>query len=60
MHSSSGNGPLTPEMIVGDGLRFLFGELHKNIADMYKINLWPPITIVDKFLYMLLLNFTRE
>ena len=28
IRSTSGNGPITPKMIVGDGLRFLGGELH--------------------------------
>ena len=50
MRSSSGNGPITAEMIVGAGLRFLGGELHKSIADMYKINVRSVIRIVDKFL----------
>ena len=50
MRSSSGNDSITPEMIVGAGLRFLGGELHKSIADMYKINIRSVIRIVDKFL----------
>ena len=50
MRSSSGNGPITPEMIVGAGLRFLGGELHKSIADVYRINVRSSNTIVDKFL----------
>ena len=52
MRSFSGNGPIsTPEMIVGAGLRYLCGELHKSIADMYYIGVRTAIAIVDKFLY---------
>ena len=33
MCSTSGMNPITPEMVVGAGLRFLGGELHKSIAE---------------------------
>ena len=48
--STAGNDPITPEMTVGAGLRFLGGEYQKSIADVYGLSLTSCQRIVNNFL----------
>ena len=51
IRSNSGNDPITPEMIVGSGLRFLGGEHHKSIADIFGMSLTSAVRVVNIFLH---------
>ena len=48
--STSGNDPITPEIVVAAGLRFLGGEKPKSIADIYGISIPSVDRILNNFL----------
>ena len=50
MRSTGGNDPITPEMTVGAGLRFLGGEYVKSIADIYGMSDKSAERIINNFL----------
>lgn len=51
IRSTRGNDPITPEMTVGAGLRFLGGSLVKDIADLYGMSDSSVHRIVGLFLF---------
>ena len=50
IRSSRGNDPITPEMTVGAGLRYLGGEYIKSIADIYGMSKKSVERLVNNFL----------
>ena len=48
--STSGNKPITAEMVVGAGLRFLGGDYQKTISDVFGISVKSAERIINKFL----------
>ena len=48
--NTGGNDPITPEMVVGAGLRFLGGEHVKSIADIFGMSESSVVRIVKSFL----------
>ena len=50
MRSSSGNQPITPDMVVAAGLRFLGGSPYKDVADVLGISRESAKRVVGKFL----------
>ena len=50
MRSSSGNQPITPDMVVAAGLRFLGGSPYKDVADVLGISRESAKHVVGKFL----------
>jgi hypothetical protein len=47
--STGGNDPISPEIICAAGIRFLGGEFHKSIADIYGISIKSAERIVELF-----------
>lgn len=50
MNSTSGNSPITPEIIAGCGLRYLGGEAVKSLEDIFGIDDSSVPRVVDMFL----------
>jgi hypothetical protein len=48
--STKGNDRISPELVVGAGLRLLGGEFYKSIADIYSVSIKSTERIVDLFL----------
>ena len=50
MQSTGGNSPITPEMTLAVGLRFLGGEYQKSLADIFGISISSTQRVVNNFL----------
>ena len=50
MRSTSGNGPITPEMVVGIGLRFLAGEKNISLADIFGTSYTTIDRLIERFI----------
>ena len=50
MQSTSGNSPITPEMTLAIGLRFLGGEYQKSLANIFVISILSTQRVVNNFL----------